>query len=146
MPSEPGRAQDREVPAPRRQSDRDEERPRRRDEDEERPRRRWEDDEEDAYDRPRRYRRRDWIPHRGGVILAFGVVALVMIPWIFGPIAWIMGNSDLQQMRAGTMDPEGESITNAGRICGMIATILAYTCCFGYLGVFALMGSASLLK
>jgi hypothetical protein len=27
-------------------------------------------------------------------------------------------------MRAGRMDPEGEGQTQAGRICGMIATIL----------------------
>jgi hypothetical protein len=35
-----------------------------------------------------------------------------------------MGNNDLAEIRAGRMDPEGESSTNAGRICGMIATIL----------------------
>jgi hypothetical protein len=35
-----------------------------------------------------------------------------------------MGNNDLKEMRAGRMDPEGESNTNVGRICGMISTIL----------------------
>jgi hypothetical protein len=35
-----------------------------------------------------------------------------------------MGNGDLKEMDAGAMDPSGRSTTNAGRICGMIATIL----------------------
>jgi len=41
-----------------------------------------------------------------------------------GIFAWIMGSGDLKQMDAGAMDPSGRSVTNAGRICGMIATIL----------------------
>jgi hypothetical protein len=43
-----------------------------------------------------------------------------------------MGNNDLAEMRAGRMDPEGEGLTNAGRICGIIGTILMVVagCCF----------------
>ena len=65
------------------------------------------------------------------MILAFGLIALVggLVlggwPFLFGIVAWIMGNADLEEMRAGRMDPEGESMTQTGRICGMIATILA---------------------
>ncbi len=40
-----------------------------------------------------------------------------------GIAAWIMGNGDLRQMDAGAMDPTGRSVTNAGRICGIIGTI-----------------------
>ena len=42
------------------------------------------------------------------------------------------------------MDPEGEGNTNAGRICGMIGTIMGVTglCCA--LGVFFAMFSAGL--
>jgi len=36
-----------------------------------------------------------------------------------------MGNTDLRQIRAGTMDPAGEGLTTAGRILGIIATCLA---------------------
>jgi hypothetical protein len=43
---------------------------------------------------------------------------------IFGPIAWIMGNTDLAQIRAGTMDPSGEGMTQAGRVLGIVATVL----------------------
>lgn len=63
-------------------------------------------------------------PHRGVLILVFGILGIVMC-FIFGIIAWVMGNNDLRAMRAGTMDQTGEQMTNAGRICGMIGTILA---------------------
>lgn len=61
--------------------------------------------------------------HRGALILVFGILAFFVCP-IFGIVAWVMGNGDLQKMAAGAMDPEGEGLTKAGKICGMIATIL----------------------
>ena len=57
------------------------------------------------------------------MILVLGILGLV----ICGPLgiaAWIMGNGDLKEMDAGTMDPSGRGTTQAGKICGMIATIL----------------------
>jgi predicted Zn finger-like uncharacterized protein len=71
-------------------------------------------------------------PHRGGMILTFGVVSLVCgcLGIVCGPMAWVMGNADLEEIRAGRMDPEGEGLTNAGRICGIVGTILsALSCC-----------------
>ncbi|RBP39706.1 hypothetical protein DES53_109133 [Roseimicrobium gellanilyticum] len=62
-------------------------------------------------------------PHRGTLILVFGILGLVTCQ-IFGIVAWIMGNNDLREMDAGIMDPEGRSNTSAGRICGMISAIL----------------------
>ncbi len=62
-------------------------------------------------------------PHRGTLILVLGILGLV----ICGPLgiaAWVMGSGDLKQMDAGTMDPEGRGTTQAGKICGIIATIL----------------------
>jgi hypothetical protein len=84
-----------------------------------RPRKRRNDDD----DRPSR---RDRLaPHRGGMILAFGILAIIGIGAIvFGPLAWFLGNADLAEMRAGRMDPSGEGQTNTGRILGMIATLL----------------------
>ena len=62
-------------------------------------------------------------PHRGTMILVFGILGLVVcMP--FGIVAWIMGSGDLKSMDAGRMDPEGRGITQAGKIIGMIATIL----------------------
>jgi hypothetical protein len=94
-----------------------------------RPRRR--DDDDDYDDLPRRRRRYDYEPHRGTVILVLGILSLVVAQIILGPIAWIMGNNDLREIREGRMDPEGEANTNAGRICGMIGTILGvcFLCC-----------------
>ena len=57
------------------------------------------------------------------MILVLGILGLV----ICGPLgiaAWIIGNGDLKEMDAGAMDPGGRSTTNAGMICGIIATIL----------------------
>lgn len=52
-----------------------------------------------------------------------------------GIAAWIMGNGDLKQMNAGSMDPEGRSMTNAGRICGMIASCILILAVLFYLVV-----------
>jgi hypothetical protein len=82
------------------------------------------DDYDDRPSRVRKRRRRDLEPHRGGLILALGIISFFFAPFILGPIAWILGNIDLAAIRAGRMDPEGESQTSTGRLCGMIATIV----------------------
>jgi hypothetical protein len=63
-------------------------------------------------------------PHRGTLILILGILSLVFCGIFTGLPAWIMGNGDVKQMAAGTMDPSGRSLTVAGKVCGMIATIL----------------------
>jgi predicted Zn finger-like uncharacterized protein len=107
------------------------------DDDDERPRRRRsrssrddDDDDDDDY----RSRRRDLMPHRAGAVLTIGILSFFFFPLILGPIAWVMGNNDLAAMRAGLMDREGESQTNAGRICGMISTILGAVIIVGFFG------------
>jgi predicted Zn finger-like uncharacterized protein len=85
-----------------------------------------EDDDDDDYDRrPRRRRRRRYLqPHRGQLIMILGILSFVVAGLILGPIAWILGNADLKEIREGRMDPEGESQTSTGRICGMVSTII----------------------
>jgi hypothetical protein len=74
--------------------------------------------------------RRDCEPHRGPTILALGVISLVSLAVFpplgvpFGIIAWVMGHKDLKKIRAKQMDPAGEQNTNAGRVCGIIGTIM----------------------
>lgn len=63
-------------------------------------------------------------PHRGGTILALGIIGIVLC-FITGIIAWVMGNNDLKEIKQGLRDPEGESLTKAGMICGIIGTVLA---------------------
>ena len=62
-------------------------------------------------------------PHRGTLILVLGILGLVVCGPL-GIVAWIMGSGDLKEIDAGTMDPSGCGTTQAGKICGMIATIL----------------------
>src|SRR5262245_26924291 len=129
-----------DAPAPPpRERDREERRREEREPVRRRGRRGRDDDYDDDYDqdddyRPRSRRRRvrrDAVPHRGVLVLILGIVGIVLsfacwgVPGvIFGPIAWVMGNNDLREMRAGRMDREGEGLTQGGRICGIVATIL----------------------
>src|SRR5262245_27289587 len=92
---------------------------------------------EEYQERPRpRRQRRALTPHRGTMILVLGILSLVICGWI-GPFAWVMGNRDLEEIRRGRMDREGQGITNAGRICGIIGTVFGVLqCC--YVGIVAL--------
>lgn len=64
-------------------------------------------------------------PHRGVLVIVLGILGLVGCGIFTAIPAWVIGSGDLKAMDAGTMDPSGRSLTNAGRICGMIGTILA---------------------
>ncbi len=66
-------------------------------------------------------------PHRGGLILALGILGWALCA-VFAPFAWGMGSGDLKAMRSGQMDPEGMGLTQAGMILGMIQTILLLLC------------------
>lgn len=81
-------------------------------------------------------------PHRAAEVLALGVLSVVTCAPL-GIVAWVMGNRDLREMAAGTMDPSGKGLTAAGRLLGIIGTaILALILILGvFFGVF---GAASL--
>jgi hypothetical protein len=79
--------------------------------------------------------RRDTEPHRGTIILVLGILSLVCLTglcfWVpniigvvLGIIGWWMGHIDLNKMKAGSMDPEGQGMTQAGWICSMLGTVL----------------------
>jgi len=76
-------------------------------------------------------------PHRATTVLVLGILGLVICAPL-GIAAWIMGNTDLKEMDAGQMDPSGRSTTNAGRICGMIATVLLILGVLGFIAAMAL--------
>jgi len=75
------------------------------------------------YIRPSHYQ-----PHRGVVILILGIIGFVLGGVIGCPIlsviAWMMGSADVAEIRAGRMDPEGMGMTQAGRILGIIYTVM----------------------
>jgi hypothetical protein len=106
--------------------------------------------------RRRRGMRRDLVPHRGAMILTFGILSVVLsvifsvlccliAPFLgagFGIPAVLMGHSDIRQIRAGSMDPDGEGQARAGLILGYVGIGLAVMCLLGlvaYLFFFVLM-------
>ena len=64
------------------------------------------------------------LPHRGGMILSFGLLGWTVC-FFFGIPAWILGASDLRAMRDGRMDPAGEGMTRAGLYLGMGNVLLS---------------------
>ena len=73
-------------------------------------------------------------PHRGGLILAFGIIGMVILVGctplciISLPLAiaaWVMANNDLRAIADGKMDPDGETVTRAGKIIGIICCVLS---------------------
>ena len=94
------------------------------------------DDLDEPDDRPeRRSRRRDpgnYAPDRGGLILAFGIISLVLaitgglffVGLPLGIMAWIWGSKDQKEIAAGRMNPSGQGNTQIGFILGIIGTIL----------------------
>jgi uncharacterized membrane protein YidH (DUF202 family) len=83
-------------------------------------------------------------PHRSVVVLVLGILGIVVC-FICGIIAWVMGNNDLREMAAGTMDPSGRGMTQAGKICGMIGVILAIVgmCIYALLVIIAGAGAVA---
>jgi hypothetical protein len=64
-------------------------------------------------------------PHRGVLILVLGILSFFGCSIFTAIPAWVMGNADLKDMDAGTMDPAGRGMTQAGKILGIIAVVLA---------------------
>lgn len=91
----------------------------------------WEYDDKPEFERERKpkpepeptRRAQRLASHRGVLILILGLAGLLLCQ-ILGIVAWVMGNDDLRAMDAGRMDPSGRDLTQAGRICGIIAVVL----------------------
>lgn len=62
-------------------------------------------------------------PARGGAILTLGILSLVLCG-LLGPIAWAMSSNDLAAIDRGELDPRGRGTVTAGRVCGIIGTVL----------------------
>lgn len=62
-------------------------------------------------------------PHRSALILVLGILSLILCAPL-GIAAWIMGKSDLTEMRWGRMDRSGEGATFAGYVMGIISTVI----------------------
>lgn len=56
-------------------------------------------------------------------VLVLGIIGVVLCQ-LLGPVAWVMGNTELQAIDAGRRAPQNRGTANAGRILGIIATVL----------------------
>lgn len=74
--------------------------------------------------------RRDWLPHRGGLVLTLGILALCLcaIPpagILLGASAAFMGYADLAAIRRNEMEPDGRPLTLGGTIAGLVGIVLS---------------------
>jgi len=56
-------------------------------------------------------------------VLVLGILGIV-ICGILAPFAWVMGNKELEAIDAGRRAPENRGTANAGRILGIIGSVL----------------------
>lgn len=55
-------------------------------------------------------------------VLVLGIISIVCCQ-VAGPIAWFLGNKELQAIRAGISPASGEGTAKAGMIMGIVGTI-----------------------
>lgn len=55
-------------------------------------------------------------------VLILGIVGLFFN--VLAPVAWVLGNQELEAIYAGRRPPEGESNARVGRILGIIGSVL----------------------
>jgi hypothetical protein len=79
------------------------------------------------------------LPSRGTTILVLGVLSVTVCS-ILGPIAWSMGNEELRRIEAGQASPAGQQGANAGKICGIVSTVLL--CLAGVFILIAVLAAA----
>jgi len=57
-------------------------------------------------------------------ILVLGILSFVCSCFPLGIAAWVLGNGELQAIDAGMRNPANRGTANAGRIIGIVATVL----------------------
>jgi hypothetical protein len=62
-------------------------------------------------------------PSDSTAVLVWGVLSMFACHFL-GPIAWTKGNRELQRIDSGLVSPEGRGNVVAGRILGIIATVI----------------------
>jgi Domain of unknown function (DUF4190) len=79
---------------------------------------------------------------QGTIILVLGILSLV-ICGLLGPVAWIMGNNALAEIDRNPAAYTNRGSVQAGRICGIIATVLLILTVLFVIIVIAAAGSSS---
>ncbi|PHR94812.1 MAG: hypothetical protein COA78_31485 [Blastopirellula sp.] len=63
-------------------------------------------------------------PHRGGLVLTFGILGSTFICPLFCLLAWVIGSMDILEMDAGRMDKSGYNFTRIGYFFGMAFSLI----------------------
>lgn len=74
------------------------------------------------------------------LILVLGILSIVCIP-LLGPVAWVMGNNALRELDQGFGDPNSRGLVVAGRILGIIGTVLLILLCIYMVFIFLFIGT-----
>jgi uncharacterized membrane protein YjgN (DUF898 family) len=61
--------------------------------------------------------------NRPTIILVLGILGVVCCG-LLAPVAWVMGSSELKAIQAGSSPASGEGLAKAGKILGIIGTVL----------------------
>lgn len=69
-------------------------------------------------------------------ILVLGILSLICSCLPLGIAAWVMGNRELQAIDSGRRNPENRGTANAGRVIGIVATVLGL---IGFMILFAFL-------
>jgi hypothetical protein len=64
--------------------------------------------------------------------LVLGILSIVVCQ-ILGPFAWKMGNDELKAIAERRRSPEGQGMAQAGKICGIVGTVLLGMVVLGFL-------------
>lgn len=62
-------------------------------------------------------------PSQATTVLVLGILGIVICS-ILAPIAWSMGNKELAAIDSGRRPPDNRGTANAGKILGIIGTVL----------------------
>ncbi len=74
----------------------------------------------------------------GTKVLILGILGLVLCQ-ILAPFAWVIGNRVAKEMDAAPGGYSNRSLANAGRICGIVGTVLILVIILIYVAIFAVV-------
>ncbi len=74
-------------------------------------------------------------------VLVFGILSLTVCA-LFGPFAWYYGSAEIRKMDYGMVDPSQRGSAVAGKVCGIIGTVLLI---LSFFFIFTAMASVSTL-
>lgn len=73
----------------------------------------------------------------GVLILVLGILSIISFGCLTGIPAWIMGNNSTKEIDSGLADPSERALVTAGRIMGIIGTVLSILAFCFFIAMFA---------